>query len=466
MVAGVTRRTGTRLGDQLAPGGTAEVAALVEPTGTDRLEAAIGRLPTAGPWHPGQERALGRASSSGPGRATSVAASGKGRDVIEIVVEDEIRSASETVQVHERHTVGVTIRRLVELFDLPWRTVDKRPLTYRLARPGPDDDPDHFTDDQEIAALDLLPGETVVLSSPDASVVWAEINGLLGQVEDELRLQATEWRDEVTGEVRADVSRRLAGIRGEIERVARQRLLGDGARPPLLRRLRARRLMRQVARTGVAPDGVAGVRVGLSQLTTVASMALRAAPFAAGAALVGASAVAVEAADEDLTAEDVKTVVEETLETTTTTTTGAGAGTDPLRVAIREELALALTGRLTAEEVERIVTDAVASIRDDEALRGIIRSEVPAAERDEVTALALGGVERTSPTRALAVGESLWAVAVDARGDPEALGCDPGPFTESTGAYVRRIWAANVGVLGGDPDTIDPADALRIPCPR
>ncbi|MEM9562975.1 MAG: hypothetical protein AAGA93_10175 [Actinomycetota bacterium] len=391
--------------------------------------------------------------------------------MIEIVVDDEIRGATETVQVNERQTVAVTIRRLVELFDLPWRTLDRRPLTYRLARPGPDDDAvDAFADEDEIVTLDLVPGETLALSSPDASLVLAEINSLLGQVEDELRLQATEWRDEVTGEVRADVSRRLTGIRGEIERMARQRLLGDGTRPPLLHRLRARRLMRQVARTGVAPDGVAGVRVGLSQLTTAASMAFRAAPFAAGAALVGASAVAVEATDDDLTADDVRVVVEETLESTTTTTGVGGGGAeptlDPLRLAIREELALALTGRLTADEVERIVTDAVASIRDDEELRGIIRSEVPAAERDEVTSAALGGVERTSPTRALAIGESLWSVAVEVRADPEAIGCDPGPFTESTGAYVRRIWAANAGTLGGDPDAIDPAEAIRIPCPR
>ncbi len=425
--------------------------------------------------------------------------------MIDVVVNDEIRGAREAVQLHDEHSVGVSIRRLIDLFDLPWRSLDKRALNYRLSRPGAEaaDDVDaeagdraggaadrvderYFADDVTIGELALIPGETLVLSSPDASVVWAEVNGLIGQVEDELRLHVTDWRDDVTEEVRADVSRRLTDVRSEIERMARNRLRGEGARPSLRHRLRARRLMSRVARTGIAPDEVAGVRVGLSQLTTAASMAFRAAPFVAGAGLVGASAVAVEVADDDLSKEDVEEVLATTTTTGGPTTTGSGDGStsvtdggpttttdggtvatgDELRLLLREELTVALAGQLTAEEVERIVNDAVGAVQDEETLRGLIRREVPGAERDEVTSQALGDVERTSPTRPLDSGQTLWAIAVDMQANPVDRGCGPGPFDESIAAYVRRIWAANAGTLGGDPDRIDPAETIRIPCPR
>ncbi len=395
------------------------------------------------------------------------------------------------MQLHEQHTVAVTLRRLIEQFDLPWRTLDKRSLTYRLARPGADGDQQHFDPDQEITELHLIDGETLILSSPDASVVWAEVNGLLGEVEDELRLHATEWRDEVTGEVRADVSRRLTGIRGEIERVARERLRGDGARPPFLKRIQAHRLMRRVARTGIAPDEVAGVRVGLSQLTTAASFAFRAAPFVAGAAVVGASAVAVEAADDDLTEADIEAAVEEALEDVEDGTDGTdgesgddsdgsggedgldgadGADHDAVTMAEIEDLLVAelddrLADVLTEANADRIIRDAVVATLDGEEFRGVIRREVPTAEQDQTTSAALGRLTADSPTVPVVAGDSLWSVAVAAQEDPPA-GCDPGPFEESIAVYVRRIWAANAGDIGGDPDVIDPAEGIRVPCPE
>lgn len=414
--------------------------------------------------------------------------------VVEVVVRDEIRGAEEAVQLHEKHTVAVSLRRLIEQFDLPWRTVDKRPLTYRLARPGPEGDERFFEAEREVAQFDLIDGETLVLSSPDASLVWAEVNGLLGEVEDELRLHATEWRDDVTGEIKADVSRRLTDIRGEIERVARDRLRGDGARPPFLKRLQAHRLMRRVARTGISPDEVAGVRVGLSQLTTAASFAFRAAPFVAGAAVVGASAVAVEATDADLTEADIEAAVEEALKDGGPIGDGAdgpggdgadgesgndgddgtdgedGSDHDAVTIARIEELLVTeldgrLTGVLTDENADRIIREAVVAVLDGDEFRGVIRREVPAAEQDQTTAAALGRLTPTSPTLPVVSGDSLWSVAVAAQRNPPA-GCSDGPFDESIAVYVRRIWAANAGAIGGDPDVIDPADGLRVPCPE
>lgn len=404
-----------------------------------------------------------------------------GAELILVEVDDEVRGVSETVQLHRGHTVAASLRRLIDLFGLPWRTVDRKPLTYRLARPGPDGEGSHFAEETEVADLQLVEGDRLVLSSPDASAAWVEINALIGQVEDELRLQATDFRDQVTEEVRADVSRRLTGIRAEIERVARSRLLGDGARPSLRSRLRARRLIRRVAGTGISPDEVAGVRVGLSQLTTAASMAFRAAPFVAGAAVVGASAVAVEAADDDLSADEVEQAIHEAVDDALDQQPDGGGedggggeddeeAIDPvvagLREAVRAELDLIRPDLLTAEQVEDIVAGAVASLPENEAFLGVIRREVPGAEVDGVTSSALGGLTRETPSRPLAAGETLWSVAVDVRADPTSLGCEPGPFAESVAVHVRRIWAANAGTLGGDPDRIDPAAGLRVPCPQ
>ena len=398
-----------------------------------------------------------------------------GAELIEVEVDDEVRGVSETVQLHQGHTVAVSLRRLIDLFGLPWRTLDRKPLTYRLARPGPDGEGSHVAEETEVADLQLVEGDRLVLSSPDASAAWAEINALIGQVEDELRLQATDFRDQVTEEVRADVSRRLTGIRAEIERVARSRLLGDGARPSLRSRLRARRLIRRVAGTGISPDEVAGVRVGLSQLTTAASMAFRAAPFVAGAAVVGASAVAVEAVDDDLSADEVEQAIQEAVDDALDQQADGDGREDEeaidpvvagLREAVRAELDLIRPDLLTAEQVEDIVADAVASLPENEAFLGVIRREVPGAEADGVTSSALGGLTRETPSRPLAAGETLWSVAIDVRADPASLGCEPGPFAESVAVHVRRIWAANAGTLGGDPDRIDPAAGLRVPCPQ
>jgi len=417
--------------------------------------------------------------------------------VVEVLVEDEIRAAQETVQLHEQHTVAVTLRRLIERFDLPWRTMKKRPLTYRLARPGPDGDVQYFDPDQELADLHLVDGETLVLSSPEASKVWVEVHGLLGKVEDELQLHVNEVREDVSDAVTADVSRRLTNIRSEIEQVARHRLRGNGSRPPLRRRFEARRLMGQLAKTGISPDEVAGVRVGLSQLTTAASYAFRVAPFVAGAAVVGASAVAVEAADDDLTEADIQAAVEDALDEADdpgdgpgddgTDGEGGGDGTDgeggddgddgsdgadhdAVTIATIEELLVTeldgrLSGVLTDENADRIIREAVVSVLDGEEFRGVIRREVPAAERDQTTSSALGRLTPDSPSLPLVSGDTLWSVAVAAQRNPPA-GCPTGPFDESIAVYLRRIWAANAGTLGGDPDVIDPAAGIRVPCPE
>jgi len=421
--------------------------------------------------------------------------------VVEVLVEDRIRGAEGTVPLHEQHTVAMTLRRLIEHFDLPWRTLKKRPLTYRLARPGPDGDMQFFDPDQEMAELHLIDGETLVLSSPEASSVWAEINGLLGKVENELQLHVDKAREDVSEAVTADVSRRLTNIRSEIEQMARQRLRANGSRPPLHKRLRARKLMGRLAQTGISQDEVAGVRVGLSQLTTAASYAFRAAPFVAGAAVVGASAVAVEAADDDLTEADLQAAVEEALDEVTDTGGGTGGGGgddgtdgeggddgddgeggddggdgldgadhDAVTIARIEELLVAeldgrLSGVLTEDNADLIIREAVESVLGGEEFLGVIRREVPAAEQDQTSSSALGRLTPDSPSQPLVSGDTLWSVAVAAQRNPPA-GCADGPFDESIAVYVRRIWAANAGTLGGDPDAIDPADGIRVPCPE
>jgi hypothetical protein len=392
-----------------------------------------------------------------------------------VVIEDEIRGGREPVEVHEDHSVGQTIDRLVERAGLPRRSLDKRRLTYDLARPADEDDRRPFGLDQRIGDLRLVDGEVLVLSSPDASPVWAEINGLVGQVEDELRVQAGAWRDEITDEVRADISGRLTHLRGELDREARGRLQGLTSRLPWRRRLRARRLMRQVAATGAVPDDVAGVQVGLSQLTAAVSQAWRVTPFVIGGVVAGAGAVAVEAIDEDATSEEIAQELADDLGDDL-----ADDVSDRLAAEIAARLGLPtadeveeivraqvdLESRLTAERVEQIIDDAVASRGAGADLVEIIRREVPGAEQDGVASTALGGVTRSSPVRALDPGETLWSVALDVRGDPGAIGCDAGPPAETVGAYVRRIWAANAGVLGGDPDRIDPVAEIRVPCPE
>ncbi|MEL6984855.1 MAG: hypothetical protein AAFO29_20670 [Actinomycetota bacterium] len=211
----------------------------------------------------------------------------------------------------------------------------------------------------------------------------------------------------------------------------------------------------------------------------------------AGAAVVGASAVAVEAADDDLTEADIEAAVEEALEDVEDGTDGTdgesgddsdgsegedgldgadGADHDAVTMAEIEDLLVAelddrLADVLTETSADRIIRDAVVATLDGEEFRGVIRREVPTAEQDQTTSAALGRLTADSPTVPVVAGDSLWSVAVAAQENPPA-GCAPGPFEESIAVYVRRIWAANAGDIGGDPDVIDPAEGIRVPCPE
>lgn len=407
--------------------------------------------------------------------------------MVEVIVEDEIRGGRESMLLNEEHTVGRCIARLVDVFGLPRRFTNQQSLSYHLGRVQPGPGEPFFEDDDVVAGLDLVDGEHLVLTSLDASAVWAEVNGLIGQVEGVLGLSNLAWRDEITGEIRGDVQRRLAALRVEIDREARAtfrdsssvfRRASTGI--PLRNRRRARRLMRQVARTGIAPDEVAAVRLGLAQLGTAANHAWRLAPFLIGAAVATAGAATVQLLDDDVDTAAV-TELSGTVEDRTGDLASSGDVGELTSAVERLETAiLTSTGgqSLTAAEVDELVRAALAEalaepvelppgFADDlaDSFRSVVRDEVPEAEQDGIASPALGGLTPDTPSRPLAEGETLWSVALDTRADPESLGCAPGPFDESVAAYVRRIWAANAGSLGGDPDAIDPLTELRVPCP-
>lgn len=407
--------------------------------------------------------------------------------MVQIVIEDQIRGEQVAVDMLDHDTVRAAITRLVDDFGLPKQSFKKQLLTYHLARADGDGSGRPFDIDDPVATLDLTDSERLVLSSPDASPVWAEITQLIGDVENELEVQATTLVDTVTTEIRTDVSERLTAIRQEIEKEARGRLRGFGSGLPFLRRFRARRLMSRLARTGATPNAVADVRVGLSQLTTAVSHVWRITPFVVGATVAAGAATAVEIADDDVNAKDIvnelttaepgeKSPLELAVDSAingdngTGDTQGEGVEGDDGLLLTKGDVDDAVAGaiRVALQEAdvndlpELFVTDLAKEI--GEQLTERIQAEVPTAERDSIATAALGGVTRSSPTRDLEPNQTLWDLASDMQGNPDPT-CGDGPFEEPLTVYVRRIWAANVGTLGFDPNSVDPADDLKVPCP-
>lgn len=392
----------------------------------------------------------------------------------EVVVKDRIRGVSDRYTVHNSDSVDRTISRLIHHFGLPRQDFKRQTLTYWLGRPGPEDDPENFPGHRPVGEVGLRDNDTLWLSSPDAGAVWTEISRLVDEVNDELRLQVTTWSDEATAEVRSEVSTGLTAIRSEIDQEVRERLEGAAAKVPFWRRLRARWKMRRLAKTGALSEEVAGVRIGLSQLSTAASYAVKATPFVVGATMVATGAGAVAAADDDSGADDtggrppvgteVLVMTEADLEAL------LEANADRIIDAQISDADIEAAVRAAIEDQESDVdvtfdVDAFAAAVAAQ-LPELIRREVPGAEQDGVTSASLGDVSRSSPIRSVELNDTLWAIAVDAQANPDRLGCDPGPFEESVAVYVRRIWAANAGSFGGDPDQIDPIDEIRVPCPE
>lgn len=370
-----------------------------------------------------------------------------------IEVDDRIRGRLVPTSVQHPTTAGEVIAGYVRGHGLPTRTVDGEPIRYRLA----DATGSEITDDR--AELDRTV-ERVVLDSDAGRSTWRSLSAIVTAIEAEL---GTDLRSEA----RATLEERVALVRDELKAEARRRLRGVGSRLDWQARRRLRQLTADLGLTDAFPDHADAMSALVRRVGPLAGATARTVVpiVTVGTAAVGGGVVADQLIDvptAEEVADDVAELLDEDGDAIDAGLDAGGAGAavdvDVLADAVAERLSLA----------DRVTTD---------DLRALLEGLADALEEaDPATAPILGGITRDPPTRVTTTGGSLWAIADDFRQEQAAAAardgdgprdCDvPAVFAEPLGTYVLRVWAANLDVVGADPDSLAVDTVLRMPCPR
>lgn len=366
-----------------------------------------------------------------------------------VLVVDRVRGRTVAMAVEHPTTAGALLARYVRGHGLPTRTVDGEPIRYALA----DAAGAALADDGATLHATL---DRVVLDSDDGRSTWQSLSATVAAIEAEL---GTGLR----AEARAALEERVASVRDELRAEAGRRLRGLGSRLDWRARWRLRRLTAELATTDAFPEHAEAMGTLVRSVGPLAGATARTVVpiVAVGTAAVGGGVVADQLIDVPSAAEvaeDVAAILDEDVGPAGTERATADVDVDLLAAAVADRLSLA--DRVTNDDLRALLEGLADSLE----------------EADPATAPILGGITTDPPTRVTTAGGSLWSIADDFRtgllatagGAGEgSQGCDvPATFEEPLGTYVLRVWAANLDVVGADPDTIEVDTVLRMPCPR
>ncbi len=268
-------------------------------------------------------------------------------------IEDRVRNQRLTRPLGDAATAADFLEALIVGERLPTHTFRRQPLDYRLVfgtellSPGRD--------------LRALPdGSTLGLECPEAGRVWLRVHELIGRVEDEVRVEAGRQKARVeqhirgevdaavdqiaegltkpirdvreaaddlvrsaTDQITSDVKHRIEGIKSRLLGEVSSRLRGETSTIGLGSRLRARRDISRLAKTGVLRADAEPIRQSLRGLAA-AGVERVAAVAVVTSALTAAAAVAATGDGDPATSTTMPATQGSTAADRTTTTAVAG----------------------------------------------------------------------------------------------------------------------------------------------
>ncbi len=398
-----------------------------------------------------------------------------------VKVRDEIGRSDVELDIDDHITAREAVDELLSHLGLPRYATTGAPLPYSLAVDGrvlPDPN-------LSLAEAGMADGTTLTLLSPEARETWSRIQsliaGLRGEVAAGVRTEVRTAGDRIRTTAVEEARGFVRSITGEIEAEVVRRVRGAGKQISLWTRHRIRRVAKQLARTGAMPDEFTALSFATGQLSRVAQAAM-VAPVAAVA--LAATAMATVAAAE---AREARGIAERAVMDASVAGELAGAAREAARAAdARAEAASAsaATAQATAEihrddrtdphevQVLETVGNHVEDGLSEGDAAGWVGSLLDAAEQRIDSHLSTD-YESSGVEIELRGGESLWNIAETALHgavNGAILDCERLPAQQISArdiaSYVADLWVANAGIVGSDAGALETGTTLQMVCPR